>query len=155
MNTSTNHVHTINTIPLYQAQHHLTQKHQSTGRIKRSFNLGSSFQTGYKYRVLTRFPFSVSRHEELDEVTVFDFFDRITYHLCETRLEAEKIRLEALEEHYDEQYKKYLADTSKFKRKSYKFNGYVSVDGLKAKRLLNRYKTELNNLEKDHPEWLI
>jgi len=147
--------HVINTLPVYQAQHHLKQKIQRPGRFNRSFNLDSTFQVEYKYRVLTRFPFSVSKHEKLDEVTVFDFFDCITYHLCETRLEAEKTRLEALVDHYDNQYKKYLANTSKFNRKSYKFDGYVSVDGLKAKRLLIRYKSELNNLEKDHPEWII
>lgn len=112
-----------------------------------------------RYIVNGNFPYNISIKEDIDPGPM----EWLHYYVgndkhYETRLEAEKGSLTLLIKHHKKQLQASKVETSKFSRKKRAFTGYNRPNSskfIRAKKAIEVIVWKLDNIEEEHPEWMI
>lgn len=145
----------------------LTALRQMQGLSRSLRHMGLDVSNDGKHAINNKFPFEYEKIE-IDDMTFEEFFE-MAYETTrfKRRLDAEIFKLNCLISYYRKQRNQYKPQKAKFrggKPVHGKFEGYPNEALQKQKRLAEQaridkiiegYKFQIENIEEDHPEWLI
>ena len=139
---------------------------QMQGRILRHMGLDEDLKKNHA--VSKTYPFEYTKVTSEDCETLETLIQQqLGSELFRRRIDAEVYRLNMLIKHTINKKKTFRAAKNRFKsgKQVYgKFNGYQNENTIKKQRLVENakldkivvdYRIQLENLEEDHPEWLI
>jgi hypothetical protein len=153
--------HQIYANQLMNAMHQM----QGTSRILR--HMGIDLEEKGRHAISNTYPFEYEKID-YDAMTYEDFLNiNFEYTRFKRRLDAEIFRLNKFISHYRKQKNQYKPQKAKFrggKQIHARFEGYPNEALQKKKReqecnrldkIISEYKFKLENIEEEHPEWLI